>query len=92
MTSPGHSQNPRPIRHKSESLPGACLVCGGDLLGTREHYFVCTTCNLTYSEENLMKAGKLKRRRVVRRRPVQQTENSNSSADPYYAGEFSQDT
>lgn len=69
-----------PQRPQTYSLPGACLVCGGDLIGSRERHFICTTCNLKFSEENLIRAGKLVRRSKLRPRKGQ--------ADEYYGKHF----
>lgn len=34
-------------------LQGGCLLCGGELLGRKDHYFVCTSCNHLFSGERL---------------------------------------
>ena len=43
-------------------LARACPLCSGDLQGAASHHYVCPKCKVSFSEEYLVRAGKLMRR------------------------------
>lgn len=43
---------------KDSVLPKSCLLCGGELIGRKGSYFVCTSCNHRFSGERLISAAK----------------------------------
>jgi transposase-like protein len=40
------------------TIEKGCLICGGDLKGNKAAKFYCKKCNILFSYENLLKAGK----------------------------------
>ena len=83
----GESGDSPPSGHAGDVLRGACLICGGDLVGRRGHHFVCTACNLRFSEENLVRAGKLR----PRKRAPHGSAGPGGDGRTYYEREVSRD-
>jgi len=47
------------------TIEKGCLLCGGDLKGSKEAKYYCKHCNILFSHDSLVKAGKFKVKRPI---------------------------
>lgn len=48
------------------TIKKGCLLCSGDVKGNRKAKYYCKTCNILFTHENLVKAGKFPKPRVAK--------------------------
>ena len=67
------------------TIEKGCLVCGGDLRGSRQAKYYCKHCNMLFSHDSLVRAGRFKLKRVSE--PVKKAEAkliASSEADKFH--------
>ena len=43
------------------TIKNGCIICGGDVRGNREMKYLCSRCNILYSEEHMLEVQKRKK-------------------------------
>ncbi len=70
------------------TIEKGCLICGGDLKGSKAAKYYCKRCNVLFSHDDLIRAGKYKIKRPPELvKPVKKAEArlvGSSEADKYH--------
>lgn len=73
------------------TIEKGCIICNGDLRGSPEAKYYCKRCNILFSRESLIKAGKFKVKRPIvepAKKPVKKVEArlvGSSESDKFHS-------